>query len=58
MENEAYQTIALIIFALSTYDFPFLAWMLDKVAIIMGWIAWIAGRISLHARLAYYEVVQ
>lgn len=57
MDSESIKIIAALIFALTTYDFPFLGWVLDKIATITGWIAYIMGRLSLHARLAYYEVV-
>lgn len=57
MDAESLRVIAMLILALSTYDFPFLAWMLDKIARIAAWIAYVAGQINLHARLAYYEVV-
>lgn len=57
MDSESIKIIAALIFALSTYDFPLLGWVLDKIAVITGFIAWVMGRISLHARLAYYEVV-
>jgi hypothetical protein len=57
VDSENLRIIAMIILALSTYDFPFLAWSLDKLARISGWLAWFFGNLNLHARLAYYEVV-
>lgn len=57
MSEEQLRIIALVILALSTFDFPFLAWMLDKIARLSGWLAYMFGQINLHARLAYYEVV-
>lgn len=57
MSDEMLRLIALIIVALSTFDFPFLAWILDKIARLSGWLAYIFGQLNLHARLAYYEVV-
>lgn len=48
----------MIILALSTFDFPFLAWMLQKIAYITGRLAYLFGQINLHASLAYYEVVR
>lgn len=57
MSEENLRIIATIILILSTFDFPFLAWALDKIARFAASIAYIAGQINLHARLAYYEVV-
>lgn len=57
MDSENIRAMVLLILALSTYDFPFLAWILDKTSRIAGWLAYFFGQLNLHARLAYYEVV-
>lgn len=57
MDSENIRALVLLILALSAYDFPFLAWMLDKIARVSGWLAYFFGQLNLHARLAYYEVV-
>lgn len=57
MDSENVRALILVILALSTYDFPFLAWLLDKIAHLSGWLAYFFGQLNLHARLAYYEVV-
>lgn len=57
MDSENLRALVLLILALSTYDFPFLAWTLDKIARAAGWLAYFFGQLNLHARLAYYEVV-
>jgi len=57
VDSENVRALILVILALSTYDFPFLAWLLDKIAHLSGWLAYFFGQLNLHARLAYYEVV-
>lgn len=55
--DEGWLLLAALVYSFWGHDFPFMAWLYDWLAKFFGYLAWVTGRMSIYARVKYYEVI-